>query len=68
MRSLESLDLSSNKFSGVHKKSNKFSGEIPHSLSNLSYLSYLNLSHNNLSERIPSGSQLDTLYNEFPDM
>ena len=48
--------------------SNRFSGEIPPSLSNISYLSYLNLSHNNLSGRIPSGSQLDTLYLEHPDM
>jgi hypothetical protein len=30
-------------------------------LSNLTLLSYLNLSYNNLSGRIPSGHQLDTL-------
>jgi hypothetical protein len=58
MQSLETLDLSSN----------KFSGEILPSLSNISCVSYLNLSHNNLSGRIPSGSQLDSLYLEHPDM
>uniref|UniRef100_A0A0D3HJK4 Leucine-rich repeat-containing N-terminal plant-type domain-containing protein n=2 Tax=Oryza TaxID=4527 RepID=A0A0D3HJK4_9ORYZ len=56
MNSLESLDLSRN----------KFSGEIPPSLANLTYLSYLDLSYNNLTGRIPQGSQLDTLYAENP--
>ena len=51
MQSLESLDVSKN----------KMFGKIPVSLSDLTILSYLNLSYNNLSGRIPTGRQLDTL-------
>ncbi|KAF7082012.1 hypothetical protein CFC21_085899 [Triticum aestivum] len=58
MKSLESLDLSRN----------NFSGEIPTSLSDLTYLSSLDLSYNNLTGRIPSGRQLDTLYLENPSI
>ena len=45
---LESLDLSTN----------KFSGEIPPSMSGLSFLAFLNPSNNHLSGKIPSGTQL----------
>ncbi|VAI41768.1 unnamed protein product [Triticum turgidum subsp. durum] len=58
MKSLESLDLSRN----------KLCGQIPRSLSDLTYLESLDLSYNNLSGRIPSGSQLDTLYANYPYM
>ncbi|XP_039136888.1 receptor-like protein EIX2 [Dioscorea cayenensis subsp. rotundata] len=51
MNQLESLDLSSNNFSGI----------IPPSISALNFLSRLNLSHNKLSGEIPSGNQLRTL-------
>lgn len=51
MKSLESLDLSSN----------DLVGKIPDSLSKLSFLSHLNLSNNNLHGHIPSGHQLQTL-------
>ncbi|KAJ1276003.1 hypothetical protein BS78_05G180400 [Paspalum vaginatum] len=57
MKSLESLDLSRN----------MLSREIPASLSNLT-LNYLDLSYNNLIGRIPSGTQLDTLYGYEPTM
>ncbi|XP_017635975.1 probable LRR receptor-like serine/threonine-protein kinase At4g36180 [Gossypium arboreum] len=50
MRWLESLDLSVN----------NFSGPIPSSLSSLTLLNHLKLSYN-LSERIPTGYQLQTL-------
>ncbi|GAB2210308.1 hypothetical protein Droror1_Dr00015572 [Drosera rotundifolia] len=50
MRTLESLDLSNNHLSGI----------IPQSISDLSSLSYLNLSYNNLQGEIPTGSQLQT--------
>ncbi|XP_020591899.1 MDIS1-interacting receptor like kinase 2-like [Phalaenopsis equestris] len=54
MQSLEeSLDLSRN----------HFSGGIPESIVMLSALSYFNLSYNQLSGRIPTGTQLDT-FNE----
>lgn len=45
---------------------NQLSGEIPRGLSDLTSLSYLNLSYNNLSGRIPSGHQLDTLMTDDP--
>ncbi|KAK3136872.1 hypothetical protein QOZ80_5BG0444010 [Eleusine coracana subsp. coracana] len=45
-----------------------FFGEIPWSLSNLTSLSYLNLSYNNLSGRIPTGRQLDTLNADDPSL
>ncbi|RWW40241.1 hypothetical protein BHE74_00054364, partial [Ensete ventricosum] len=51
LRQLESLDLSKN----------LLDGEIPSSISGLNYLSYLNLSYNNLSGRIPVGNQMQTL-------
>ncbi|XBI21200.1 hypothetical protein VPH35_062346 [Triticum aestivum] len=41
---------------------------IPSSLSKITYLSFLNLSENNLTGRIPPGSQLDTLYQEHPSI
>ncbi|GLT25815.1 hypothetical protein SLA2020_009200 [Shorea laevis] len=50
MSSLESLDLSIN----------KFLGSIPESMSRLSFLSYLNLSGNQLIGKIPSGTQLQS--------
>ena len=58
MQSLASLDLSKN----------RFSGEIPPSISNLTSLEALNLSYNNLSGRIPSGRQLDTLNIDNPSI
>ncbi|KAL6885642.1 hypothetical protein ACP4OV_010421 [Aristida adscensionis] len=58
LQSLESLDLSKN----------KLSGGIASSLSNLTALSYLNLSYKNLSGRIPSGHQLDTLNTDNPSI
>ncbi|URE33148.1 LRR receptor-like serine threonine-protein kinase [Musa troglodytarum] len=50
MKQLESLDLSIN----------FLIGEIPLSLSTLNFLSYLNLSYNNLSGRIPVSNQFST--------
>ena len=47
MKELESIDLSRNRL---------FS-EIPPSMSNLTSLDYLDLSYNNFSGRIPSGTQ-----------
>ena len=58
MQSLESLDISKN----------KMFGKIPVSLSDLTILSYLNLSNNNLSGRIPTGRQLDTLSTDNPSL
>ena len=58
MHSLESLDLSRN----------KLFGDIPASLSNLTFLSDLDVSYNNLTGRIPSGSQLQTIYAAHPYM
>ncbi|KAL6343099.1 hypothetical protein AAG906_018936 [Vitis piasezkii] len=40
--------------------SKTISGEIPQSMKNLSFLSHLNLSYNNFSGRIPSGTQLQS--------
>ena len=39
---------------------NHLSSEIPPSMSNLTYLDYLDLSYNNFSGRIPSGTQLQS--------
>ena len=39
---------------------NHLSGEIPPSMSNLTYLDYLDLSYNNFSGRIPSSTQLQS--------
>ena len=50
MKKLESIDLSQN----------HLSGEIPLSLSSLTFLSHFNLSYNNLSGKIPLGNQLLT--------
>ena len=56
LRELESLDLSNN----------YLTGKIPSSQSDLTFLSYLNLSYNNnLSGRIPSGQQPQTLNNQY---
>jgi hypothetical protein len=54
----------------VHKRPLqwKISNGIPPSLSDLTYLSYLDLSYNDLVGTIPSGRQLDTLYTENPSM
>ncbi|KAL2331207.1 hypothetical protein Fmac_018788 [Flemingia macrophylla] len=54
MKKLESLDFSKN----------QLSDEIPESLSSLSFLSYLNLSYNNLTGKIPLGTQLQG-FSEF---
>ncbi|KAM0013759.1 putative non-specific serine/threonine protein kinase [Helianthus debilis subsp. tardiflorus] len=50
MRNLQILDLSRN----------KFSGGIPPSMSHMTLLDYMDVSYNNLSGRIPSGTQLQT--------
>lgn len=50
MRHLESLDLSKN----------PISGEIPPSMTGLTFLSRLNLSYNNLMGRIPESTQLQS--------
>ena len=50
---LEKLDLSNN----------NLSGEIPHSLINLSFLSTFDISYNQLCGEIPLGSQFDTFPN-----
>jgi hypothetical protein len=50
MKNLESLDLSSN----------KLVGEIPDTISGLSFLSFLNLSSNYLVGQIPVGTQLQS--------
>uniref|UniRef100_A0A0E0F6K1 non-specific serine/threonine protein kinase n=1 Tax=Oryza meridionalis TaxID=40149 RepID=A0A0E0F6K1_9ORYZ len=60
------IDLSSNYLTeSLDLSENKLSGEIPSSISKLTYLSTLDLSYNNLIGRIPSGGQLDTLYNHW---
>ncbi|KAK1416465.1 hypothetical protein QVD17_32256 [Tagetes erecta] len=51
MKALNSLDFSDNQFARI----------IPQSMAALNFLSSLNLSHNNLSGRIPTGNQLQTL-------
>nr|GEU42981.1 putative leucine-rich repeat protein, plant-type [Tanacetum cinerariifolium] len=51
LKELESLDLSMN----------KLSGELPMSLSSLNSLSSFNVSYNNLTGRIPSSTQLQSL-------
>jgi len=56
LQSLKSFDLSNN----------QLSGKIPWDLSNLTSLSYINLSYNNLTSRIPSGHQLDTVNIDDP--
>ena len=39
---------------------NNLTGVIPQSMANLTFLSYLNLSYNNFSSRIPSSTQLQS--------
>ena len=51
MGSLESIDFSVN----------LLSGQIPQSMSSLTFLSHLNLSNNNLSGKIPLSTQLQSL-------
>ncbi|KAI9099642.1 hypothetical protein K1719_024647 [Acacia pycnantha] len=51
MESLQTMDLSKN----------HLCGEIPLSMSNLNFLSELNLSYNNLRGKIPTGTQLQSL-------
>ncbi|KAH9699585.1 hypothetical protein KPL71_024423 [Citrus sinensis] len=51
MKSIESLDFSAN----------QLSGEIPQSMSSLSFLNHLNLSNNHLTGKIPSSTQLQSL-------
>ncbi|GKA03137.1 leucine-rich repeat protein [Tanacetum coccineum] len=51
MKTLISLDFLGNQSTGL----------IPPSIGALNFLSHLNLSHNNLSRRIPTGNQLQTL-------
>ena len=51
MGSMESIDFSSN----------QLSGQIPQSMSSLTFLSRLNLSNNNLIGKIPSSTQLQSL-------
>ncbi|PWA36032.1 leucine-rich repeat protein [Artemisia annua] len=67
---VKNMDLSSNNLVGeipVELMSlsallgNQLIGPIPPSIAALNFLSYLNLSHNNLSGRIPIGNQLQTL-------
>lgn len=56
MQSIESsLDL----------RMNELSGMIPQSLANLNFLTTLNLSTNNLSGKIPTGNQLQTLDDQY---
>ncbi|KAI9095393.1 hypothetical protein K1719_026427 [Acacia pycnantha] len=50
MKSLESLDLSYN----------ILSGEIPSTISDLSFLNHLNLSYNNFNGQIPLGTQIQS--------
>ncbi|KEH19130.1 putative non-specific serine/threonine protein kinase [Medicago truncatula] len=50
MKQLESLDFSNN----------TLSGEIPQTMSSLSFLEVLNLSFNNLKGQIPLGTQLQS--------
>ncbi|KHN04732.1 Receptor-like protein 12 [Glycine soja] len=63
---LKSIDLSSNHLTGEIPKEvgyllgNHISGRIPSSLSEIDYLGKLDLSHNSLSGRIPSGRHFET--------
>ncbi|RDX92063.1 Phytosulfokine receptor 1, partial [Mucuna pruriens] len=50
MRSLESIDISRN----------QLSGEIPPSISNLSFLNKLDMSYNHLKGEIPTGTQIQS--------
>ncbi|RHN66963.1 putative non-specific serine/threonine protein kinase [Medicago truncatula] len=50
MKNMESLEFSKN----------KFCGEIPQSMSLLTFLGYLNLSYNNFDRKIPIATQLQS--------
>ncbi|KAF3457977.1 hypothetical protein FNV43_RR02639 [Rhamnella rubrinervis] len=51
---------------GQYKEINKRSCRIPQQLANLTFLEYLNLSHNTLEGLVPQGTQLDTFsYSSF---
>ncbi|KAL7214282.1 hypothetical protein ACSBR1_026654 [Camellia fascicularis] len=54
---LVNMDLSRNNLIGtIPEEQSLFSGTIPESMSNLSFMSHLNLSYNNLSGRILTGN------------
>nr|GEX63755.1 leucine-rich repeat protein [Tanacetum cinerariifolium] len=57
LTNLRVFRLHKNNFTGR----NQLTGPIPSSIGALNFLSHLNLSHNNLSGQIPTGSQLQTL-------
>uniref|UniRef100_A0ACD5VUU5 Uncharacterized protein n=1 Tax=Avena sativa TaxID=4498 RepID=A0ACD5VUU5_AVESA len=78
--SINSLDLSSNNFSGpippdisqqmpylssLDLSNNSFSGEIPSDISNMTYLNLLNLQHNQFSGQIPEQFDLLTRLTTF---
>ncbi|KAJ6373682.1 hypothetical protein OIU78_029379 [Salix suchowensis] len=46
--------------SGLHELEINFSGAIPDTMCDLTFLSFLNLSYNNLSGKIPSSTQLQS--------
>ncbi|THG22263.1 hypothetical protein TEA_006611 [Camellia sinensis var. sinensis] len=59
---LVNMDLSRNNLTGtIPEELSLLSSTIPESMSNLSFMSHLNLPYNNLSGRIPTGNQLQTL-------
>ncbi|PON51702.1 LRR domain containing protein [Parasponia andersonii] len=67
---LDIMDLSRNMLDGVIPvelctlsglRDNKFISSIPPSMSNITSLSHLDLSHNNFSGKILKGNQLQTL-------
>ncbi|KAI5332430.1 PREDICTED: LRR receptor [Prunus dulcis] len=60
MPQLSMLRLRSNSFKWTYPRQ-----PWPHWISSLTFLSHLNLSYNNLNGRIPSGSQLQVLENDW---